>query len=143
MFRPCVCPFICLSVGIDKKIVTKKWILEYSRVNKCAVPKQCTKNLNSRTNILSSSGPPPQGKEANQRGSKGCLNHTYPELSVARATLVLTSAKVLFSLSLSGLRYFWGYDHIKETSLQTHKNGLPLFWEYRHHRWKKCGNLAM
>ena len=50
--------------------------------------KECTKNLKKGTSILSSSTPTSQGKVANQPGSQGFLNHTYPELSVARATLV-------------------------------------------------------
>ena len=32
IFRPCVCPFVCPYVGLNKNIATKKRILEYSRV---------------------------------------------------------------------------------------------------------------
>ena len=51
---------------------------------------------------MSSSIPTSQGQAANQLGSQGFLKHTYPELSVARATLVFTFGALLHRQNITG-----------------------------------------
>ena len=78
--------------------------------------KECTKNLKKGTSILSSSTPTAQGKVANQPGSQGFLNHTYPELSVARATLVslkIEENKVVLFFNSAAFKNKCGSGHRK------------------------------